>query len=165
MMEASRLVFVLNERAMMIKGRYDVEGAAEENFKTLDRNIKIGDFVVVESKARHGLSVVMVTDVNCIIDLKGSTPIKWVVQRLDMAAHKLVLDAERSAMEGVQAAELRAEMDELRAKMFKDKEARNSGLALAHIGDADVPMETPPMPTAGKGIQGSDLEEPYSPGF
>lgn len=136
-MDNSRIVFLINDTVRAVMAKYE-DGAAAEMFKTFDPTLAVGDLAVVESTTRHNMTVVKVTAVEVDVNFDASTPLKWIVQKIDKPAFDVVLAQEGQAVAAVQAAELRRKKEELRRTMFKDHEASISALALANHGDSAV---------------------------
>lgn len=133
-MKQSLIVFLINDSVRAIKGRYE-EGGNETVFKTLDQDIKVDDFVVVQSGTRHGLTVVKVTGVDLDVDLESNIDMLWAVQKVDTAAFAVTLEQEGKAIAAVNAAEKTRKRDELRKSLFANHEATISALEIANHVD------------------------------
>jgi len=48
-------------------------------FKTMDQDIKVGDFVVVPTDTRHGMTVNKVVAVDCEVNFESEVPVHWIV--------------------------------------------------------------------------------------
>lgn len=136
-MDNSRIVFLINDAVRAVRGKYEENGNAEV-FKTFDQTLAVDDLAVVQSGTRHGMTVVKITDVDVDVNFDTTTPIHWVVQKIDKPAFTNILEQEGAAISAVQAAELRRKKAELRATMFKDHEESIEALALTKHGDASV---------------------------
>ena len=88
----SKAIFLFAEddaRALLVDYQPKIENAGpdadprhRDNWKmvkTLDPDIKKGDFVVVETDTRWGMTVVRVCETDVEPDLDEDEPIKWVV--------------------------------------------------------------------------------------
>jgi hypothetical protein len=145
-MNNSTIVFLINDEVRAICAIYETgDNAPREIFKTLDMTVKVGDFVVVESPARHGLSVVKVVEVDVELDIDTATQIKWVVSVVDESGHKSNLEAESEAIRTVQNAERERRKNELRKQIFADQESKIGSLKLANHSSAQV-IEPPSAP-------------------
>jgi hypothetical protein len=125
----SKIVFLINDQARAIMATYE-PGAPAEMFKTLDDGISVGDLAVVQSTTRHMMTVVKVTAVDVDVNFDSTTPLKWIVSRIDAPAFEATLAAEGQAISAVQAAELRRKKEELRKTMFADHEESIARLSL-----------------------------------
>lgn len=143
-MDNSRIVFLINDQVRAVKAKYEDSGSAEM-FKTFDATIMVGDLAVVQSNTRHMMTVVKVTDIDVDVNFDSTTPIPWVVQKIDGPSFEAIIAQEAQAISAVQAAELRRKKDELRATMFKDHEASIAALALTRHGDEGLfePQQPP----------------------
>lgn len=134
-MKQSLIVFLINDSVRAIKGRYE-EGGTETTFKTLDQDIRVNDFVVVQSGTRHGLTVVKVSAVDIDVDLESNIDMLWAVQKVDMASFGVTLEQECKAIAAVNAAEKARKKEELRKSLFANHEATIATLELAnHVED------------------------------
>lgn len=133
-MDNSRIVFLINDQARAVVGTYE-DNASTEMFKTMDQSVTVGDMVAVQSTTRHKITVVKVTEVDVDVNFDSTSPLKWIVQRLDAPAFDRILAQEAQAISAVQQAELRRKKEELRKTMFADHEASISALALTNRSD------------------------------
>lgn len=136
-MDNSRIVFLINDQARAVMGTYE-DNAAAEMFKTMDPAVAVGDLVAVESTTRHRVTVVKVTAIDVDVNFDATTPLKWIVQRLNMPAFNAIIASESQAISAVQAAELRRKKDELRKTMFADHEASIAALTLTNRSSDSV---------------------------
>jgi hypothetical protein len=84
----STAVMLINPNIRAIKTTYEPDPTngikvPRYIFKTLDKTIKPGDFVVVATDTRWGLTVVKVDEVDVDVDFEASTPTKWVISKVD----------------------------------------------------------------------------------
>jgi len=128
-MDNSKIVFLINDQARAIEAKYEEHGTSEV-FKTMDPSVKLNDLVVVQSGTRHMMTVAKVTAVDVDVNFDSSTPIKWIVQRVNSAGFDAILASEAEAISAVQAAELRRKKAELRKNMFADHEDSIAKLSL-----------------------------------
>jgi uncharacterized Zn finger protein len=136
-MKQSLIVFLINDAVRAIKGRYE-EGGNETVFKTLDQDIKVDDFVVVQSGTRHGMTVVKVTAVDIDVDLESNIEMLWAVQKIDTVSFGVTLEQEAKAIAAVNAAEKQRKKDELRKSLFANHEATIAALEIANHTDEPV---------------------------
>ena len=52
-------------------------------FKTMDKDIKINDFVIVPTNTRHGMTVCKVVAVDVTVDYNSSEQCHWIVDKVD----------------------------------------------------------------------------------
>lgn len=136
-MDNSRIVFLINDTARAIMATYEDNGTAEM-FKTLDADIRVGDLVAVQSTTRHKVTICKVTEVDVDVNFDGTTPLKWIISRVDMDAFDQILAGEAQAVSVVQAAELKRKKEELRKTMFANHEDSISALALTSQSGGDI---------------------------
>lgn len=143
-MDNSRIVFLLNDTVRAIKAQYE-DGGAVEVFKTFDGTLAVDDLVTVQSSTRHGVTVVKVKEINHQIDFDAATPIKWVVQKIDMKAFAKIIAQEAEAITAVQQAEMARRKDELRRTMVQNHESTILSLPIANHDDGNV-VQPPSRP-------------------
>ena len=139
-MNYSTAIFLFNDNARAVLATYEAtENAPKTMFKTLDRSIKVGDFIVVPTDTRHKMTVCKVTDVDVQVDVESPTIIAWAVGKVEAATHESLLGMERKAVEMIQAAQAKKKRDELRQTLLDA--APELGTVLS-LGSA-VPPATP----------------------
>ena len=112
-MNYSTAVMLINPSIRAVRGQYEDRGTTEV-FKTIDQSLKIGDLAVVETSTRWGMTVFKVTAVDVEVDFDSSTPIGWVVGRVDQAQHDNIKTMEQKAIEVIKAGELRKRREEIK---------------------------------------------------
>lgn len=134
-MDNSKIVFLINDSVSAVRAQYEPEtvGASPKTyvFKSFDPSVKVGDFAVVQSSTRFGLTVVKIIEINVDVDFDSPIALSWLLQKIDYDAFQKVLAQEADAVSVVQQAELRRKKAELRSTMFKDHEASINALALS----------------------------------
>jgi|HubBroStandDraft_1064217.scaffolds.fasta_scaffold1016346_1 hypothetical protein len=133
-MNYSTAVFLINNHARAINVTYESDdNAKRETVKTLDPTIKVDDFVVVQSGTRHKMTVCKVVETDVDFDLESSTPMNWIVGKVDDEAFKLTLQQEQQAIQAIKSAELRQKRDNLRDNLLKDHLGTIKALPLASM--------------------------------
>lgn len=142
-MNSSKIVFIVNEAARLIRCSYEPMSAdmssaqtagvmaKQYSFKTLDPTIQKDDLVIVETNTRHGFTVVKVEEVDLDVDFDDSIELKWAFHPLNLDAFKNMKAAEQAAIDKVRQIELRKKRDALRKAMFDENEEAMQSLALA----------------------------------
>ena len=115
---------------MFIKVQYDPNDSSRIILKTMDQDLAVDDFVVVESSTRHEMTIAKVTDVDLDVDLESSKEMLWVVSRVCLEEHKQTKRDETAAIAKVQQVKQRSARQKLREELFKDDEAGMAALAL-----------------------------------
>lgn len=140
-MDASKIVFLINDQVRLIRVSYEAQPADIQNvtagyapkfynFKTLDQSIKVGDFVVVETGTRHGLTVCKVEEVDLDVDFDDGISLKWAFQRVDAVNMETIRSAEAEAIAAAKRAELKRKRAQLREGIFAEHSEMLSELAL-----------------------------------
>lgn len=133
-MNYSTAVFLINNQVRAIKAAYEShKDAPQTMFKTLDQDIKVGDFLVVPTDTRHNMTVVKASEVDVDIDFESPAHVHWIIGVVDRSAHDNTLAQERQAVEAIKAAELRKKREDLRDSMLKNHMDSIKSLPISHM--------------------------------
>jgi hypothetical protein len=145
-------VFLINKDVRGILCSYEQDASGKPTgtlylFKTFDQTLKKGDYVVVPTATRHGMTVCRVEEVDVEPDFDSSIDYKWVVDKVDRALYEHTLQQEADAISQIKKAEKRAARDELRKKLYASHEEDLKALPLYKNGDGDnEPAKEPTEP-------------------
>ena len=135
-MNYTTAVFLINKHVRAITATYEAEPKAKATmFKTLDATIKPGDFIVVPTDTRHGMTVCKVYETDVDIDFDSQAPVLWVVTKVDRADFDHRVEMETQAVAAIRSAETNRKRDELRASLFADHAESLKSRPLASNGD------------------------------
>lgn len=112
-MNYSTAVMLINPSIRAVKGQYEEYGNAE-TFKTLDQDLKVGDFAVVESSTHWGMTTVKIIEVDVDVDFDSSKQMYWVVSPIPADAHGKIRSMEAKAIELIKKGELRKRREEIK---------------------------------------------------
>lgn len=134
-MNYSTAVFLINKDVQAVACSYEVHPDGKPVtpltiYKSLDKTLKSGDYVVVPTDTRHKFTVVRVEQVGAEIDLDSGTQLKWIVSKFDREAYAGMLTQEQAAIDVIKSAELRRKRDELRKAVMIDQTAETELKAL-----------------------------------
>lgn len=113
-MNYSTAVMLINQSIRAVQGQYEQNGSYAV-FKTIDQNLKVDDFAVVESGTRWGITTVKITAADVDVDFDSSTQIGWVLHKVDMAQHEEIKKMEADAIEMLRKGELRKRRQDIRS--------------------------------------------------
>lgn len=134
-MNYSLSVFLINDNVRAIACTYEQDApgrpAGRTIFKSLDSTLKAGDFVVIPTDTRHKLTVVKIVETDVDVDYDSHDQMTWIVGKVDLTDHELVLRQEAEAITAIKSAEKRKKQDELRKALIIDQQAIKA-LAIAH---------------------------------
>jgi hypothetical protein len=124
-MNNSTAVFLVSEHIRCLRINYGDEvntqrtksGTYSNLVKTFDPDIQKGDYVVVTTNSRHGMTVVRVEDVDVPFDIRTEEEIRWVVDVVDVTDHKKRLEEEAVLIEAVNKARFKKEQENLRDEL------------------------------------------------
>ncbi len=152
-MNYSSAVMLINNNIRAVKVTYepDTERDTKQRYiyKTLDKSLQNGDYVVVPTDTRHNLTVCQVDEINVDVDPDDSTPLKWIVAKVDKAAYDSTLSEEAKWIEALKGAEKDARRKEMAEKMINKYGENLKNLPIANAQDANA-MQALPAPTATK---------------
>lgn len=98
-MNYTTALFLINDNLKAVYANYDPNRSHDKTmFKTLDSSIKVGDYIVVPSKTRYNLTCVKVVEIAAEPDLDASTPVEWVIQKVNYEDYQERLDKEKASM-------------------------------------------------------------------
>lgn len=106
------------------------------SFKTVDPDLKVGDFVVVPTETRHNATVCRVELVDVEVDFDSNVKLKWIISKLDKSHYDEIVAKEEEIIVSVKKAEKRRRQEELAEKLLADNPE------LAEFGKAQLVIET-----------------------
>lgn len=112
-MNYTTAVLLINKNIRAVLGQYE-EHSKKTVFKTIDQELKVDDIAVVESDTRWNKTVVKITDVDVDVDFDSSTPVGWVVGKVDTAEHDGIIKMEAKAIDMIKKGELRKRREDIR---------------------------------------------------
>jgi len=120
-MNYSTAVFLINKNVRAVQVTYEAtENASRETFKTLDKSIKVDDFVVVPTDTRHKMTVCKVVAVDVDVNFDSSAPMAWIIGVVDRGPWQVVMSQEGDAIAAIRAAEVNKKRDDLRKALLAD---------------------------------------------
>lgn len=127
-MNYSTAVMLINANIRAIKTIYkpdilraDGKSALNEVrtiYKTLDPDLKKGDLVVVPTATRHGMTVVLVDEVDVEVDFESPVQVGWVIDKVSKDAVDKILLEEGKWIEMLKASEKRKKREEIKKSML-----------------------------------------------
>lgn len=131
-------VLVINAKCRAVRGTYEpdpVEGRETIKrvlYKTFDPSIKVGDICVVPSDTRHKFTTVKITHVDVDdYDLDDTTPVDWIVTRVDQDNYKQMLAQEGEAVNLMRAGEKQKKREALREQFMVGQDEKILALPIA----------------------------------
>lgn len=125
-MNYSTAVMLINENIRAIKTSYEPIPAHRSAhadcdltiYKTLDKTVSVGDFVVIPTSTRHEKTVVRVEEVDCEVDFESSVVIDWIISVVNTTEIEKIQSEERKWIETLKASEKRAKREEIKRNML-----------------------------------------------
>jgi hypothetical protein len=137
-MNYTTAIFLLNPNVRAVVCNYEPDSPDKKvMFKTLDPNIKVGDFVIVPTKTRHGMTVSKVVEVDVDVDFDSQVLMDWLVERIDRATHTATVAQEADAIAVIKSAERTRKRNELAAALHADSNGALKALTITGASDID----------------------------
>lgn len=144
-MNYSTAVMLINPSIRAILGKYEEHGKPTV-FKTIDKDLKVNDFAVVESGTRLGMTTVQITAVDIDVDFDSPTPVGWVVGKVDQDAHERLKKMEDQAIEVIKKGELRKRREDIKKNTLDAVSAGEiDKLDIVRLGTAAIADGTQPQ--------------------
>ena len=89
-------------------------------FKTFNKDLKVGDYVVVPSGTRWGVTVCRVAEVDIDLDLETGEDVGWIIGRVSLEDYKRLQAQEEQAIAAIKSAQKRKKREELKEAMLAD---------------------------------------------
>lgn len=117
----STLVFFVDTSVRAIKAIYEedtiTKKATRELFKTHDKTIKAGDYVVVPTDGRHDMAIVKVVEVDARLDMTSGDKVRWIIDKLSTDKYEKIKAWEDKAIEAFQNNEASKKRELIRKEM------------------------------------------------
>ncbi len=120
-MHPSHYILIANPNVLIARCAYNEDKPGINTdvtaFKTLDTSIQPGDYVVIPTNRRHGMTVVRVKSVDPLLKsryaIKGDDKLDWIIGKVDKSAYETLLKHEGDLIERFNALEIERERQEL----------------------------------------------------
>ena len=126
-MHPSRNVFLLRNDVRVIGCSYEPEAGnfqdhapVSNTFKSLDEDIKLGDFVVVPTDTRHKMTVMRVEEVDMEPLIESDSKIDWIIGVVDKSGFDEMQAQEKAIQAKIASAKRRKKQEELKAELLAD---------------------------------------------
>lgn len=126
-MNYSTAIFLINKAVIAVKVSYDQDKGAPGRpagsltvFKTFDKTLSPGDYVVVPTDTRWNMTVCRVEEVGVEIDLESTAQVGWIVGRVERDTYDALVSEEEAAIAAIKSAEKRRKQEELIASLIAD---------------------------------------------
>jgi hypothetical protein len=113
-------LFKQNVRAVLAIYESDADKLSPPRtmFKTFDKTLSIGEFVIVPTSTRHGMTVVKIVDVDVEVDFDSSAVVNWIIGRVDRTDYDKTVAMEAHAIKQIRDAEAKKKRDALRDSLL-----------------------------------------------
>lgn len=130
-MNLSTSILLVDESVRGIECTFDSDGDAKFTYKSCDKDIKVGDLVIVPTKGTTDtlertshVTSARVTAVDVDFQMDSAVMYKWIIQRIDAQAYKENLEREKGLIQQVnhliKAKKRRELQEEFKASMGED---------------------------------------------
>ena len=138
-MNYSTALMLINNNIRAIRCTYepDVENRLSPRtlFKTLDKSIVVGDFVVVPTNTRHKMTVVQVVEVDADVDFDSDVQVEWIICKVSIADHLQITAEEERAIKSIKDAEKLRKRNGLRDSLLAHESETLKSLPIATMGN------------------------------
>lgn len=114
-MNHSLNIFLISDDVQMVAAVFDDNAHKVYHFKTVLRDLKPGDSIVVEHT--HGYGLVKVKAVDVPVEFEAAHDYKWVICKVDFEAHEALKEREKVLIDEVRRLEKMNKRDQLRAAL------------------------------------------------
>jgi hypothetical protein len=147
-MNYTTAVFLINKNVRAVFCNYEPDTPDKKvMFKTLDPDIREGDFVIVPTKTRHCMTVSKVVETDIDVDFDNVTPVGWVVAKIDQASYEATLAQEGDAIAVIKSAEKTKKRNELAAAPLVDSKDALKALPITVMNGDSQPLQPPDAAT------------------
>lgn len=125
-MNYSRAIFLISEQVRCVLVTYEPDNltgdkrAERVSYKTFDRTLKPGDYVVVPTNTRWGMTVCRIEAVDVEPDLETDKHMDWIIGKVNRADFEDITRQEDDAIAKIKSAEKRRKREELRKALLDD---------------------------------------------
>lgn len=108
-MNYTTAVFLINDEVRAVKVSYEKDKENSKaplyTYKTFEKDLKFGDYVVVPTTSRHGMTVCQVQEIDVKIDVETPTELKWIIAKFDNSQYKKILEWEADRITKIKEAQ------------------------------------------------------------
>jgi hypothetical protein len=124
MLNPTTTVFLLpNSTARAIMCTYEnKQNEIPVMFKTLDPTVKKDNYVLVQTNTRHLMTVCKVVEVDVDVDYDSSTPVTWIIDKVDILPVQKLIEYEAQANKIIRDAEVNAKKKKLQTDLLASAE-------------------------------------------
>jgi len=145
-MNYTTAIFLINKNVRAVLCNYEPYAPDKTiMFKTLDKTIREGDFVLVPTNTRHNMTVSKVVETDVDVDFDSGATIGWIISKIDRRPYEVVLSQEGDAITVIKSAEKTKKRNELAAALLADSAGALKALPITTVnGDSPLPSTTEP---------------------
>ncbi len=141
-MNYTTAIFLINPNTRAVLCNYEPDAPDKRvMFKTLNADIAVGDFVIVPTKTRHGMTVSKVVAVDVDVDFDSPALVDWIVEKIDTASHATLVAQEDQAIKVIRSAEQTKKRTELAAALLADSAGALKALPITVLGSDKPPAD------------------------
>ncbi len=128
------ILFAFNKKLRAVKVTYEPEQCGY-TYKTLDPDIKVGDYVVIPTTTRHKMTIGQVSEVDILVDIDSSLELKWIIGKVDKQAHDVVIKGEEEIVNEIKQSEANARIKQIQENMAAFKTDKLKTMALVDLSE------------------------------
>lgn len=121
-MNYSSAVMLINPNIKAIRCSYEPSSRPDQKptsyiFKTLEKDIKVGDYVIVPTDTRWQQTVNRVEEIDVEVDFDSTIQLKWIIGRVPKEDYDIVLAEEAKWIEALKESEKRKKREEIKKNL------------------------------------------------
>lgn len=129
----STAVMLFNSDIRAVRVSYDpkdlVSGKPRDYlFKTLDPDIKAGDYVSIPTDSRHNMTIGKVEEVDSEVDFDADIELKWIISRVPTDGYEAILKDEQAWIAEMKKAQIRKKKEDIKKNMLDMYQADGASL-------------------------------------
>lgn len=134
-MNYSNVLFLISDDVRAIRVSYEDNGRNNTIKKTFDANIKVGDYVIVETNTRYNMTVCKVVECDVEVDFDSDDQLGWIIARVDLDEFDAIKKQEEVAVAVIKESEKRDKKEALRASIMRSAGNKLKALPSFNVGD------------------------------
>lgn len=138
-MNYSNVILLISDVARAILVSYE-DSSKPSIKKTIDPNVSVGDYVVVETDTRWNMTVCKVKEVDVEVDFEDEKHLGWIIAKVDLEQFDDIKAQENAAIAAIKEDENREKRERIQTQLRKAAGGKVRALPICTALD-DKPTE------------------------
>lgn len=118
-MNPKTAIFIVNPDVRAMRVLYEND-QSPKIVKTLNKDIKVDDLVIIQTGTRFGFTAVKVVETDIVINMNGTADMAWVHQIVDKKIYDNLAEQEAKIIGVVASADMRRQRQEMAKDLVAD---------------------------------------------